>query len=309
MDSSSGLFRRAVGPSLTATLVASARALYAGLPDPWGVAPDPSAADLLPVWLGMPARLAARLDRGAAGALHRALGTALAGMTYHIALRTHLIDEALREALGRGTRQVVLLGAGLDNRAARLAELAPLRVFEVDHPATLSYKEGRLARAGRSRPANVTVVRVDFERDELDERVLEAGLAATEPSFWIWEGVTVYLTRAAIAATLAAVARSAAPGSRIALTYARPGTIGSGAMWSAATLAARLIGEPVRGLLTEHELADELARAELTLLSDESPLDCAHRVWPTPPPGMREWERVALAEFRGAADRATGRDR
>lgn len=292
----SGLLRRAVGPSLTATLVASARALYAGLPEPWGVAPDPRASDLLPSWLGVPARLAGRLDRGAAGVLHRALGGAFGGMTYHIALRTHLIDEALRASLANGARQVVLLGAGLDNRASRLAELGALRVFEVDHPATHSYKEERLARAGRRRPAHVTAVRVDFERDRVDERILAAGLLPTEPSFWIWEGVTVYLTRPAIAATLAAVARAAAPGSRIALTYARPGPLGSGATFAAATLAARLIGEPVRGLMTQRDLAAELSRAKLTLLSDEAPADCAHEVWPTAPARMREWERVAVAE-------------
>lgn len=299
MRTGSGLFRRAVGPSLTATLVASARALYAGLPAPWRVAPDPSASDLLPLFLAVPARLAGRLDCGTAGVVHRVLGGASAGMSYHIALRTHLLDEALHAALGDGIRQVVLLGAGLDNRAARLGELEGVRVFEVDHPATHAYKEERLATAGRRRPTNVTAVRVDFERDELAPRVLEAGLQATDRSFWIWEGVTVYLTRPAIAATLAAVAKAAAPGSRLALTYARPQTLGQGAMWSAATLAARLIGEPLRGLLTRQDLATELARANLTLLSDHSPPDCAHRVWPEPPPDLREWERVAVAEVLG----------
>jgi len=296
MRTGSWLLRRVIGPSPTATLVAAARALYGGLPIPWQVAPDPGAPELLPAWLGLPARFAGRLDRVTAGALHLALGSAFAGMTYHIALRTHLIDEALREALRRDIRQVVLLGAGLDNRAARLPELAPLTVFEVDHPATLSYKEARLARAGRRRPPNVTTVPVDFERDRLEERVRAAGLAAESRSFWIWEGVTIYLTRPAIASTLAAVARSAAPGSRIALTYTRPDRLGGAAMWSAATVLARLVGEPVRGALSEHDLAQELARAELSLVSDESPADWAHRVWPSVPAGMREWERVAVAE-------------
>jgi methyltransferase (TIGR00027 family) len=267
------------------------------MPQPWGVAPDPAAPDLLPAWLGVPARLAGRLEPGAARALHLALGSALGGITYHIALRTHLIDEGLREALAGGTRQVVLLGAGLDNRAVRMPELAGTRLFEVDHPETLAYKEARLIEAGRVRPANVTVIGVDFEKDILDRRVLDAGLSAAEPSFWIWEGVTIYLTRPAIAATLSAVARASAPGSRLALTYTRPERFGGRALWSAATIVARAIGEPVRGAMTEHELVEELERADLRLLSDVSPRDAAHEVWPTSPPGIREWERVVIAQL------------
>ncbi|MGZ3565480.1 MAG: class I SAM-dependent methyltransferase, partial [Gemmatimonadaceae bacterium] len=53
-----------------------------------------------------------------------------------MALRTSTIDAAMRAAVSRGTKQIVILGAGLDGRAWRMNELAGLRVFEVDHPAT-----------------------------------------------------------------------------------------------------------------------------------------------------------------------------
>jgi len=288
--------RRMVGPSLTATVVAAVRACYAELPAPWGVAPDPVARHLVPSWLALPALAAGHAGRASATALHLGLGATSLGLTYHIALRTHAIDVALLAAVADGIPQVVLLGAGLDNRALRLPALASTRVFEVDHPATQSYKRLRLSAAGRAEPAQVTPVAVDFERDRLDEALLGAGFSSTERAFWIWEGVTVYLTRAAIRGTLDAVARASAPGSLLAMTYTRPGSVGGALFEGLTAMMATVIGEPVRGALSSDDLRLELERAGLALRADESPQEWANEVWGGAPPGLREWERLAIAE-------------
>ena len=277
---------RADRPSLTASLVAAVRALYAELPAPYTL-DDPTAADLLPLPLALTAR-AGRLGP----LVHRGLGGALFGITWHVALRTLAIDQALRDGLGAGATAVVLLGAGLDNRPRRLPELAGTRVFEVDHPGLQRYREEKIRRAG----ANVTPVPVDFERDRLDASLLAAGLSPGEKSFWIWEGVTVYLTPDAIDATLAAAARCSAPGSRLALTYTRPGAIGGLALTAATRALGRLVGEPVRGMMRAEEAAERLGRAGFAVRSDESALDWAPRFWPEAPSGLREWERLAVAE-------------
>ncbi|XYH94116.1 class I SAM-dependent methyltransferase [Sorangium sp. So ce1128] len=297
-------------PSLTASIVAAVRALYTEMPEPYRLAPDPLAARLVPWPLALPARALA-LSAGspaAARAVHRGLGLALLGVSYHVALRTRAIDDALREAVARGTSQLVVLGAGLDSRAMRLPELAGVQVFEVDHPSTQRYKVERLASLARAhgsgsaasaaelKAAGLARVAVDFERDRLDEALQAAGFRPAEPAFWIWEGVTPYLTREAIEGTLRLTAALSAPGSRIALTY---GMLPDDELpaWSRRLIkgAFRSLGEPIRAPLTRDAMHALLARAGFRVLSDESAVDWAARYWP-PQRGIRAVERLAVAE-------------
>ncbi|KYF98510.1 hypothetical protein BE20_34750 [Sorangium cellulosum] len=278
------------------------------MPEPYRVAPDPLAARLVPWPLALPAR-ALPLAAGspaAARALHRAIGVATFGVGYHVALRTRAIDDALREAVARGTSQLVVLGAGLDSRAMRLPELAGVQVFEVDHPSTQRDKVERLASLARGdgsaagapelEARGLERVPVDFERDRLDEALLAAGFRPAEPTFWIWEGVAVYLTREAIEATLRLTAALSAPGSRIALTY---GMLPDAELpaWAERVIRGmfRSLGEPVRTPLAREEMRELLARAGLRVLSDESTVDWAARYWP-PHGGVRAIERLAVAE-------------
>jgi len=283
-------------PSLTASLVSAVRALYTSLPPPYRVAPDPLAAELLPAWLALPARAVA-LAPAAAPAVHRITGALTLGLTYNVALRTRAIDDALREGLARGANQLVLLGAGLDSRALRLPELAGVRVLEVDHPSTHRYKAERLAKA-RAPTRDTARVAIDFERDRLSDVLPAAGFDPGERAFWIWEGVTVYLTRAAIAATLRAVGELSAPGSRLAVTYSRPGVRrGHAIIEPLVPILGGLVGEPIRGMIETAALVELLDAAGFMPVTDESAVDWARRFWPGEPPA-REWERLAVAERR-----------
>jgi methyltransferase (TIGR00027 family) len=292
--------------------VAAMRAVYGELPPPLGAGPDPLATRVLPVPFLVPARLAALAGSSpkAGAVLHRALGAATFGLTYHVALRTRALDEALQKALEAGVSQVVVLGAGLDGRAFRIPELAGVNVFEVDHPSTQRDKKARLAQANLNPIAHVEFVAVDFEKDELATSLVEAGFSEKALSFWIWEGVTAYLTRDAITSTLCAMARLSSPGSRVALTYVRPPSTSVDPSQPVTRKVARAIvhagsavlgamGESIRGFTDSATMAQLAEDAGFVVRSDESAADWAKRYWVDESPGRFEWERIAVIERIG----------
>lgn len=132
--------------------------------------------------------------------------------------RKRYIDDQVVDALKGGITTVVNLGAGWDTRAYRLSSLRAVQVFEVDLPETITAKRAKLERVFGQVPANVTLVPIDFEHQNLAE-VLEAhGYRADEKALFIWEGVTQYLTEAGVRQTFAFLAQ-ALPGSRLVFTY------------------------------------------------------------------------------------------
>ncbi|MBM7367160.1 class I SAM-dependent methyltransferase [Gordonia hydrophobica] len=157
--------------------------------------------------------------------------------------------------------QYVVLGAGLDTFAQRQA--GAVRVFEVDAPETGAWKHARLATLGLDAPERLCLVPVDFEAGQswLHE-VVAAGLDPEVPTVVSMLGVTMYLTREAIAATLSAAA-SLAPGSAVVFSYSRPIEMAPPEIQSILRVAAegaRASGHPWLSLLTPDEAAG-LARA------------------------------------------------
>jgi methyltransferase (TIGR00027 family) len=277
--------------SQTSLGVAALRALGRGGPPERAGADDPVAIDLLPPVLSRSLGALARATRGRSGA-HRALGRLTLGMFDNVVLRTLRIDELLEGACGRDIEQVVLLGAGLDARAYRLEGLAGARVFEVDHPATQAAKRRRLdRRAPRAR--EVRFVAIDFERERLPEALSAAGFDPGRPSVWVWEGVTMYLSKPARASTLDALAALSAPESELLVTYVRPDDVGD-PLRRAVCASAVIIGEPVRGLMTSSELAAELEARAFRVLEDEGSEGWARRYWAEAPTG-RTWEHLLWA--------------
>ena len=124
-----------------------------------------------------------------------------------LALRVAYLDRLVGLAADRlGARQVVILGAGYDTRAARLP-YAGVRYFEVDHPDTQAAKRARLAELPGYPVDAATYVSCDFEREDPVVRLAACGLSAREPTLVIWEGVVPYLTEAAVRATATTLAR------------------------------------------------------------------------------------------------------
>jgi methyltransferase (TIGR00027 family) len=115
---------------------------------------------------------------------------------------------------------VVILGAGFDTRAYRIAELALKRVFEVDLPQVIQAKKVVLECLYGGIPAHVKLVAMDFDRQDTAQALAEAGYPMDQPAFFIWEGVTQYITGAAVRRTFDFL-RGAAPGSQLVMTYIR----------------------------------------------------------------------------------------
>lgn len=171
-----------------------------------------------------------------------------------IAVRHRFAEDALGAAVERGTRQVVVLGAGFDTFAYR-NPYAGTRVFEVDLPASGAWKRDRLAESGIAVPPNVRYVGVDFETDDLLEQLAAAGFDPEAPAFFLWLGVVPYLTGEAVVATLRAIA--AVPGGEVVFDYVNPLDVDSGAAGEhQVELRARVarVGEPFTGGLATDDL-------------------------------------------------------
>jgi methyltransferase (TIGR00027 family) len=116
--------------------------------------------------------------------------------------RTRLIDDYVSISLDNSVDQVVILGAGFDCRAYRITGIETTHVFEVDHPATLSKKKDGVRRIFGALPKHVVYVDVDFNTESLGQVLYDSGFKANQRSFFIWEGVTNYLTERAVDSTL-----------------------------------------------------------------------------------------------------------
>ena len=230
-------------PSLTAEAVTMARALEHIKPPAERVVDDPWAH----LFLSTAARrTVAAWSDSVTGRVLRRLGAT--GTTY-VPLRHRFIDDHLAAALDAGVGQIVLLGAGYDTRAYRFADQLDGRpVFEVDLAPISRAKAATIAKYEDQFPdANVVRVEIDFESEALGDVLDAAGFTVGGVSFFIWEGVPMYLTRAAVTATLDAVYELSADGSQIAhdMWYLvdDPGPLGSARRGAPGVLS--LIGEPV----------------------------------------------------------------
>ena len=134
--------------------------------------------------------------------------------------RAAYTEKSLQAAALTGTKQYVILGAGLDTFAFREMEfLSKYRVFEVDHPLTQADKLERITRAGWTIPDNLSFVPVDFTKDSLTERLIAAGFDPSVKSFFSWLGVTYYLSAEAIDTMLSALSSLCADGSSLVFDY------------------------------------------------------------------------------------------
>jgi methyltransferase (TIGR00027 family) len=166
-----------------------------------------------------------------------------------LAIRSRLAEDALKQAVADGVRQYVVLGAGLDTFAYR-NPYANLRVFEVDHPATQTWKRERLAEVHIPVPESVTFVPADFVQDQLPVILQAAGLHPHEPSYFSWLGVTPYLETTKVLSTLNAIAPLAENGGGVVFDYiTSPELLGPRQRAGFEALAIRVAaaGEPFRG--------------------------------------------------------------
>jgi len=176
-------------PSRTALMIARQRAAHQVL-DHGSILHDPFALKIL------------REDEKDAHQLANQHPIASIGRLF-TAARSRIAEDALSRAVERGVRQIVILGAGLDTFALRNPHGAlEIRIYEVDHPATQAGKRECLAEAEIALPPWLRFVPVDFERDDVGEKLVAAGFQQNSPAFFTWLGVVPYLSQDAINRTL-----------------------------------------------------------------------------------------------------------
>jgi methyltransferase (TIGR00027 family) len=193
--------------------------------------------------------------------------------------RARLAEDTLLESLAEhGTRQYLVLGAGLDTFAYRNPH-ADVQVFEVDHPATQAWKLQSLTAAKITIPSNMRHVAVDFEKQSLATELRAAGFDAAAPTVAAWLGVVPYLTLEAFRDTTELLGSFAA-GSAVVFDYSQPAEVLSPReRLMLESLAARvaLAGEPFRLFFTPEALAEELKIAGLAVVHDYSGRELTER--------------------------------
>jgi methyltransferase (TIGR00027 family) len=183
----------------------------------------------------------------------------LAGARAQVVCRGRYAEDRLADAVARGVEQYVILGAGLDSFAHRSGLADRVRIFEVDHPAAQEWKRRRTGPVPAA--ATLTYVAADLETDPLGDRLTATGCDPSRPAVVSWLGVSVYLTRAAIADTLAALGRFA-PGTEVIADYLVPERLRDADGLTYAELVAPVAGqrgEPWLTFLTPDEMSTLLA--------------------------------------------------
>jgi methyltransferase (TIGR00027 family) len=196
--------------------------------------------------------------------------------------RSRYAEDSLEKAVRLGIKQYVILGAGFDTFAFRHPEmLERLQVFEVDHPATQVFKRSRLAEAGWEIPAQLHFVPVDFEQESLAEALTQSSYDPQVPSFFSWLGVTYYLTREAVFATLSSIANITTTGSAVIFDYLDSDAFIPKRVAKRIQLmirdARQIAGEPMITGFEPSMLAADLTRLGLRFHEDLCPTDIEER--------------------------------
>jgi methyltransferase (TIGR00027 family) len=203
------------------------------------------------------------------------------GIRTPFVVRGRYAEDELAAAVGRGVRQYVILGAGLDSFAYRRPDLMrSLDVYEVDHPGSQAWKRARVAELGIEVPARLHYVPVDFERETLVQGLAAGGIEAGERAFFSWLGVTQYLTREAVERTLRDVAAAAAPGSELVVEFIAPASsLGAeeGALVDALAAGTARVGEPWLSFFEPADMEAVLRRAGFSSVVHFGPREATER--------------------------------
>lgn len=188
-----------------------------------------------------------------------------------MAVRSRFAEDELAHAIHRGATQYVVLGAGLDTFAYRNPwHDRGLRVFEVDHPATQTWKRHRLDAARIAIPSSLTFAPVNFESQSLADGLQLAGFQPDAVTFFSWLGVVPYLTHISVQTTLRFIA-AMPPGSGVVFDYARPReSLNEAERLAFDNLARRVAaaGEPFQTFFDPPALTEELRRMGFRQIED-----------------------------------------
>lgn len=144
----------------------------------------------------------------------RVLGVQNVPIVAYLAMRTRFLDDLIADGVRAGIRQCVILAAGMDTRAFRLAWPEGMQVYELDRPAVLAVKDALLTKAGAEPSCERHVVGADLTQSWVPLLQM-AGFTAEQPAIWLVEGLLMYLEATEVQRLLATITGLAAPGSLI----------------------------------------------------------------------------------------------
>jgi methyltransferase (TIGR00027 family) len=186
------------------------------------------------------------------------------GGSLSVVLRKRFFDDEIRAAIGEGATQVLVVGAGFDTLALRLAPGLPKVTFvEVDYPATHEVKRTAVEAIGCDRP-NLHLIGADLASERLEDILAASKVWRPDgASVVLAEGVLMYLDRSAVSTFLESVQRSTGRDSRLLFTTLRcddKGHILAGRLSFLTKMPLQLMGEPWRWGIREEELGDFLTQ-------------------------------------------------
>ena len=283
--------------SRTAEGIAAARAWHLLHEDPVVFA-DPFAIQLIPGVLRMfvKSRFLSRLISG------RRVYAYMCPLRAQSLGRARFAEEKLEEAIKRGTKQYVILGAGLDSFALRRKDLSStLKTYELDHPASQRAKRARLTRLDIVLPKSLEFVPIDFEKETIVEALSKSTYSNEYPTFFSWLGVTPYLTQEAIFNTLRVVAASSRTGSEVVFDYNIPKEFVDPVDlpiidWVARYAARR--GEPLITTFHPHTLEQDVCDLGFELAEHLSPTEQKKRYFAGRQDRLRPISWAYFAHFR-----------
>jgi len=202
----------------TATMVAAARALATEDADP--IINDPFAAPLVrAVGIDFFTRVIdGKINPTLEGSAGETVDGELQTETDSLAVRTRFFDDFFIDATAAGIGQVVILAAGLDARAYRLAWPPGTVVYEVDQPEVIKFKTDTMAALGAPPTTERRTVSIDL-REDWPTALRDSGFDDTKPAAWSAEGLLMYLPPEAQDRLFDHITALSAPGSQLATEY------------------------------------------------------------------------------------------
>jgi methyltransferase (TIGR00027 family) len=141
------------------------------------------------------------------------------GLKNSITARCRYFDDFIKSSVGEGIEQLVILGAGYDSRAFRIEGLKRIKIFELDHPATQDMKIEKIKKIFGALPDHVIYVPFDLIRDNLVQKLHEAGYDRSRKALFVMEGLLYYLPSLTVDSILSFIAENSGKGSSILFDY------------------------------------------------------------------------------------------
>jgi methyltransferase (TIGR00027 family) len=193
--------------------------------------------------------------------------------------------------------QYVLLGAGFDSfRWRRPDLLGPMRLFEVDHPASQAWKLDRMGNLGLDASQHQVFAPVDFEIESLDDGLDSAAFDWTQQTMFSWLGVIPYLTINAVEATLRTISKCRS-GSEVVFEYGltKPFLDDLGREFRTGFIpTAAGLGEPLQTGWTPTEAELVVQRCGLKVVDHPSRQDLVDHYFSGRTDGLKPWSASRL---------------